>query len=145
MEKNQLEPIQALKEKYPEKILELEERSPKRYYILIDKKDILELVKFIFNDLKARFIIQTGRDRSDGIELIYHFSFDRFEKVVSIITLLDREKPETESISHIIKGAQWIERENQDLFGIKFLNHPDPRRFILADDWPEGSYPYRRK
>ena len=145
MEKIKLDPIKAIKTKYSEKIIKLEERSPRRYYLLVDKKDILDLVGFIFNDLKARFIIQTGLDRSDTMELFYHFSFDQAEKVVTIITRIDRDKPEIESVSGIIKGAQWIERENQDLFGIKFLNHPDPRRLIMADDWPEGSYPYRRK
>jgi len=84
-------------------------------------------------------------DTPEGIEILYHFSFDKLGKVVSIRTLLPREKPEVESISLIIKGAQWIEREIQDLLGVKFLNHPDPRRFILADDWPEGVYPYRKK
>ncbi|PIV64614.1 MAG: hypothetical protein COS11_01275 [bacterium (Candidatus Ratteibacteria) CG01_land_8_20_14_3_00_40_19] len=137
--------LNSIKEKFSQEILKFEEKSLKRYYILIDKKDLLKLVKFIFNDLKARFIIETGLDTPEGIEILYHFSFDKLGKVVSIRTLLSREKPEVESISPVIKGAQWIEREIQDILGVKFLNHPDPRRFILADDWPEGKYPYRKE
>ena len=64
---------------------------------------------------------------------------------MSLRVLLSSEAPEVESISPIVKGAQWIEREIQDILGVKFLNHPDPRRFILADDWPEGVYPYRKR
>ena len=137
--------LNSIKEKFSQEIIKFEEKSLKRYYILIDKKDLLKLVKFIFNDLKARFIIETGLDTPEGIEILYHFSFDKLGKVVSIRTLLSREKPEVESISPVIKGAQWIEREIQDILGVKFLNHPDPRRFILADDWPEGVYPYRKE
>ncbi|MHC5035633.1 MAG: NADH-quinone oxidoreductase subunit C [Planctomycetota bacterium] len=37
-----------------------------------------------------------------------------------------------------------MEREMNDLLGIVFEGHPDPRRLILADDWPEGVYPLRR-
>ncbi|MCK4244782.1 MAG: NADH-quinone oxidoreductase subunit C [Candidatus Omnitrophica bacterium] len=145
MEKTLSRSIESIKERFSKEIIEFEEKSPKRYYILIDRKDLLKLVNFIFNDLQARFIIETGLDTPEGIEILYHFSFDKVGKVVSIRTLLPREKPEVESISLIIKGAQWIEREIQDILGVKFLNHPDPRRFILADDWPEGVYPYRKK
>ncbi|OQX70618.1 MAG: hypothetical protein B6D62_04100 [Candidatus Cloacimonas sp. 4484_275] len=29
--------------------------------------------------------------------------------------------------------------------GIKFLNHPNLKRFLFAESWPEGEYPFRRK
>ena len=38
----------------------------------------------------------------------------------------------------------WIEREISELLGIKFKNHPDMRRLLLSDEWPEGVYPLRR-
>jgi formate hydrogenlyase subunit 5 len=41
-------------------------------------------------------------------------------------------------------AAEWIEREIQDLLGIRFDGHPNPKRLILADDWPEGVYPLRK-
>lgn len=138
------EVITQIKEKFSGKIIEFDEKSEGRYYILIDRKDLLEIVNYVFNDLRARYIIETGLDTSQGIEILYHFAFDSIGKVVSIRVILPHEKIEVESISNIIKGAQWIEREIQDILGVKFLNHPDPRRFILADDWPEGVYPYRK-
>jgi Ni,Fe-hydrogenase III component G len=136
--------VNKIKEKFGDRIIEFEEKSEKRYYILIDRKDLLDVVDYIFNDLGARYIIETGLDTREGIEILYHFAFDEAGKVVSLRVILPREKPEVESISKVIRGAQWIEREIQDILGVKFLNHPDPRRFILADDWPEGVYPYRK-
>ena len=140
-----IEMINQIKEKFSGKIAEFDKKSEKRYYLLIDKKDLLEFVGFIFNELKARYIIESALDTPQGIEMLYHFAFDDAGKVVSLRTVLPHEKPEVESISGIITGAQWIEREIQDILGVKFLNHPDPRRFILADDWPEGVYPYRKE
>ncbi|MCD6169330.1 MAG: NADH-quinone oxidoreductase subunit C [Candidatus Latescibacteria bacterium] len=145
MAKTEIEPIKAIRERFSKEIIKFREKSEKRYYILIEKKDLLEVVNFLFNDLKARYIIETGLDTAEGIEILYHFSFDNLGKVVSLRVLLSPETPEVESISPIVKGAQWIEREIQDILGVKFLNHPDPRRFILADDWPEGVYPYRKR
>ena len=45
----------------------------------------------------------------------------------------------------LIPGAEWIEREMHDLYGINFKNHPRLERLILADDWPEGNYPLRKE
>ncbi|RKY67567.1 MAG: hypothetical protein DRQ02_06900 [Candidatus Latescibacterota bacterium] len=145
MAKTEIEPIKAIRERFSKEIIEFREHSERRYYVLIDKKDLLKVVNFLFNDLKARYVIETGLDTPEGIEILYHFSFDNLGKVVSLRVLLSSEAPEVESISPIVKGAQWIEREIQDILGVKFLNHPDPRRFILADDWPEGVYPYRKR
>ena len=53
------------------------------------------------------------------------------------------EKPEFLSLTDAMPSVNWQEREIQDLFGLKLLNHPNPRRCALHDDWPEV-YPLRK-
>ena len=108
MPETKIEPISAIKERFPDKIVEFYEKSPKRYYIMIEPQDLLAFVDFVFNKLLARYIIVTGLDTPKGIELIYHFAFDSAGIVVSLRTIISREKPQIESISPIITGAQWI-------------------------------------
>jgi NADH-quinone oxidoreductase subunit C len=55
---------------------------------------------------------------------------------------LTGQDPAVDSLVPVWPGANWLEREIFDLFGIRFTEHPDLRRILLPEDW-EG-YPLRR-
>ena len=75
-------------------------------------------------------------------ELNYHLvSIPRREKVRLRVRLSGGD-PIVDSLVPVWPGANWLEREIFDLFGIRFTGHPDLRRILLPDDW-EG-YPLRR-
>ena len=126
------------------KIINVEIVNTKRLMIYIPKTSLLEIAEYLFKDLSYRYIIVTAMDSKEGFEIIYHFSDDSSGWIVNLNVMLDREKPEIESLTPVVYGAEWIEREIMDLLGIKFLNHPKPERFLFAEDWPEGKYPLRR-
>lgn len=137
--------VAKIKEKFSRQIKKCEQKSAKRVYLSVAKEDVPQVVRFIFKDLGARFITTSGADTPLGIEMLYHFDFDEINKVVSVRTLIDKRSLELESIAPIIKGAEWIEREIWELLGVKFNNHPNLKRLLLADDWPEGKHPLRRE
>jgi NADH-quinone oxidoreductase subunit C len=75
-------------------------------------------------------------------ELNYHLvSIPRKEKV-RLRVRLGGSDPVVDSLVPVWPGANWLEREIFDLFGIRFTGHPDLRRILLPDDW-EG-HPLRR-
>jgi NADH/F420H2 dehydrogenase subunit C len=67
--------------------------------------------------------------------MVYHLSSTIYRHHVVIKVKIDRDNPEIETVSDIWKTAEMLEREVYDLFGVKFLNHPDLRRLIMPDDW----------
>lgn len=48
------------------------------------------------------------------------------------------------SITATYFGANWMEREVQDLFGLVAEGHPNPRRWVSHGNWPQGVYPLRK-
>ncbi|MFZ2602884.1 MAG: NADH-quinone oxidoreductase subunit C [Candidatus Omnitrophota bacterium] len=135
---------EKIKQKLDKRIIVWEEKSPRRIYFTIKKEDIFETVRFLFKDLGLRFSIATGTDMPQALEILYHFSFDKTGEFYSLRTLIeDKIKPEIASITPIFPGAEWIEREIWEMLGIKFIGHPNLKRLLLAEDWPQGNYPMR--
>ena len=128
-----------------DKLIGIVEAADNRIYLLCESENAHALNKFLFEDLSLRFVIATGIDSDNCFEILYHFSNDQTGCVITVKAFIrNHEKPAIESITPFLPGAEWIEREIHDLLGINFENHPNLRRLILADDWPEGIYPLRK-
>ncbi|MGN6393723.1 MAG: NADH-quinone oxidoreductase subunit C [Gemmatimonadales bacterium] len=57
---------------------------------------------------------------------------------------LDKRAPlEVRSVTDLWRGADWLEREVYDMFGITFTGHPDLRRILMWETYAEG-YPLRK-
>ncbi len=138
------EVLAKIEQSLSDKTVEIFKKSDRRTYIEVKPEDIPEASRFIFRDIGARFQIASGIDTPTGFEILYHWALDAYNHIVTIKTKLDKEKPEIDSIAPVCVAAEWIEREMWELLGITFRNHPDMRRLLLIDDWPEGVYPLRR-
>lgn len=136
--------LERVKEKLGELALEVTEPGKKEAFILVPPEKVTEVAGILFKDMKARFATVSGIDTRDAIELNYHFCFDSDHYVITIKARAVKPEVEIDSITPIIPAAEWIEREMHDLLGMKFRNHPNMRRLILSDDWPEGVYPLRK-
>jgi NADH-quinone oxidoreductase subunit C len=75
-------------------------------------------------------------------EVVYHLHSVARNERLRLKCRLPGENPEIDSVTAVWRGANWYEREVFDLFGIRFRNHPDPRRILLPEDW-EG-HPLRK-
>ena len=78
------------------------------------------------------------------MEILYHFIIEDINLLISLRVKLDKSKLEIDSLANIIEATNWIEREINELLGIKFKEHPDLRKLLLSDDWPKGVYPLRQ-
>ncbi len=96
------------------------------------------------SELKFDFLFcLTCVDWKTHLSMVYHLTSTAHRHSIVVKSKLDRSKPEIESVSHIWRTAEFHEREQYEMFGVKFLNHPDLRLLILPDGW-EGKFPMRK-
>lgn len=138
------EVLENIKVRSGKDLVELTDRSRKRVYVTIKKEALPKIARYLFNDIKARFVTASGVDTKNGIEILYHFSIDEIGLIVSLRVVLEKPDISVESLTSIMKCAEWIEREIHEMLGVEFKGHPNLKHLLLKDDWPEGNYPLRR-
>ena len=138
------EVTQQLQSRFGSVIAEFFDKSPRRIYVEIPRESLVEIATYIFRDLGARFNIASGVDTRHHLEVLYHFTIEEINLLVSLRVKVDKNDASIPTLSAVIKGANWIEREIHELLGIDFPGHPNLQRLLLASEWPEGVYPLRR-
>jgi len=136
--------IKSFKEKFSSDILEIVVKNQKRVTISIMPDAMIRAADYLYKTAGLRFIIASAVHTKRGFEIHYHFSKDSCGLILNMHVILDREKPEIESLSNMFSASNWIEREMHELFGINFLNHPNQEKLISEGNWAEGVYPYRK-
>lgn len=121
---------------------------PGRLFIDLPREYVKEATRIMFEELKARYTISVGTDARPlhgNFEVLHFFAFDKDNFRVALRFKVPPDDPKIDSITPIIPGANWAEREVRDFIGVEPVGHPDPRRLVLPDDWPEGVYPLRKE
>ncbi len=126
----------------------VESRVPKptRVYLTIDRSELRTVTGVLIDKMNARYVVGAGTDtrKADDCFLISHFfALDEDGIYVALHTKVPADDPKVQSITGMIPGANWSERETYDMMGVEMEGHPDPRRLVVADDWPEGVFPMR--
>jgi len=135
--------VKLIEKKFGSQV-EIEEKSPTRAYIMVERSIIVDAIKFLVHEQSARLCTATGVDTRWGVEILYHFSLDPASKIVTLKVLAEKPSLQMDSVASFLPAANWIEREINEMLGVEFIGHPDMRRLLLPDDWPEGEYPHRR-
>lgn len=78
-------------------------------------------------------------DWKTHLTMVFHLTSTIHRHTLVVKSKLDRNNAEIETVAHIWQTAEFHEREVYDLFGVKFLHHPDLRRLFMTDEyigWP---------
>ncbi len=119
-----------------------------QYWILVNHKEIIDVVKSLTTGSENLFDMLTdicGVDNSPEVnrfQVVYHLlsTQDKFRLRIKVNVPADTMT--VPSIVNVFKGANWLERETYDMYGIRFEGHPDMRRILMHEDFLD--FPLRK-
>ncbi len=135
--------MQDLSTRFKDDLVEVSDRSARRVYMEIRPEAITRVAPYLFRELGARFNTASGTDTPEHVEILYHFTIEDVNLLVSLRVKLKKPEPEIDSLAPCFEAANWIEREMHELLGVAFRGHPEMRRLLLSEEWPEGTHPLR--
>lgn len=108
--------------------------------ITVAPKDLHPLLKTLRRNEELPFdylVYLIGMDWGEKLGVIYLLSSskDPSKELIVKTGTSDRENPLLYSITDLYETAHFNEREVFAMYGIRFINNPDMRRFLLNDDW----------
>ena len=117
--------------------------------VSIEKSSLLDFCRVLKMDTELNFnllvditAIDWLDSKSNRFEMVYHFlSFTNHHRL-RLKASLEEADPSIDSLVSLWAGANFLEREVWDMYGIKFIGHPDLRRILMYDEF-EG-HPLRK-
>lgn len=137
--------VVKLKEKFPAAIMDVKEFRGE-VTVTVVKDQIVEICRFMKDSLGFNLL-------TDLTCVDYLGSDPRFMVVYQLYSVANKDRIRLKAgvgeadtsigtVTSVWSGANWLEREAFDMFGVVFNGHPDLRRILMTDDW-EG-YPLRK-
>jgi len=142
--------LETLKSHFGAKIQDGAIQRKRRINITVSDPVQRELVQFGMEKYNAWHLFGiSGVDTEEAIMLVYHFDIqppveDNYAITLSIHVVTDRDQPKVQTVSDLVPGSGFFEREAHDLLGVVFEGNTNLDKLILPDDWPEGVYPLRK-
>ncbi|MBM3430914.1 MAG: NADH-quinone oxidoreductase subunit C [Bacteroidetes bacterium] len=127
----------SIVEKFPNAIFDYSADEPS---FTINASQIHECIGFLksnealsFNYLTLLGAIHYPDKPSEELCMVYHLHSWKHNQRIRVKTNLSIDNPEIDTITDIFTGANWLERETYDFFGVRFTNHPNLRRILNED------------
>ena len=118
--------------------------------VFIQPSSAFEVIQWLHDDESQQYDYLSDvtaveyRDMELPLEVVWHLRSLPYRRFLRIKAQLLKGAPlSIASVWPIYRGADWLERECYDMFGIDFVGHPDLRRILMWEHYKEG-YPLRK-
>jgi len=134
--------LESLQAAFPDDTLDPETWPIDETVVTLRPESIHRAVRLLIERFNLRHLSTiTGEDTGAEILILYHF-WDR--QGLTLRTALPLQKPRIATLTALIPGAVFYEREVSEMPGVNFADHPNPAALLLPDDW-DDSPPLRKE
>ena len=111
---------------------------------------VFDVIQYLHDDPNEQYAYLSDvtcveyRDLEQPLEVVWHLRSITWRAFIRIKAQLPKgARLSVKSVWPIYKGADWLERECYDMFGVEFEGHPDLRRILMWEQYKEG-FPLRK-
>lgn len=135
----------------PQALMKRARKEDEQVCVRVPPERLLEVMRFLRQDARCSF------EQLCDLTCVDYLNFpkarDRFGVTYSLLSItkghrlwvkcfVNDPNPDVPSVTGIWKGADWMEREVWDMFGVKFAGHPDLRRILTWEGFE--AHPLRK-
>jgi len=138
--------LSDVQQRFQGRLARIEAARPNEIYFDAQMDLVPGFSAHLYKKWNARLVslfADDAREIKQVFHLYYVFAVDAAHSFFILRVPVSPDKPEFTSLTNAIHAVNWQEREIQDMFGLKLIGHPNPRRCTLHDDWPEV-FPLRK-
>ncbi len=117
--------------------------------VVVDSRSLYDFLSFLKRDRGFDFLSDITcvdylnyRDATDRFGLVYILVNTQTNERITVRTFLNEPDLAVGSVIPLWEGANWLEREVWDMFGITFEGHPDHRRILMPEEFT--AFPLRK-
>lgn len=133
--------LQTIQEKLGDRVLEtLVSRDDE--IVILDRQGMRESFRFFkeepalqFDFLSDLTAVDYWKNKQPRFEVVYQLLSLKGQRRLRVRIPVPESDPTVESLTPLWRGANFMEREVWDLFGIRFTDHPDLRRILLYEEF----------
>ncbi|SRR5216684_6651701 len=133
--------LDTIKEKLGGKVVEtLQFRGDD--VVILARQELRESFRFLKDDTRLRFdflsditAVDYWKKKEPRFEVVYQLLSLQRRRRLRVRVPVPEDDPTVESLTPLWQGANFLEREVWDLFGITFVDHPDLRRILLYEEF----------
>jgi len=117
--------------------------------VVVARERLLEVMRLLRDERGFDLLVDVTcvdylnyRDATDRFGLVYLLASTQSNERIAVRVFVNEPELSVPSLCDLWKGADWLEREVFDMFGITFAGHPDLRRILMPEEFT--AFPLRK-
>lgn len=140
--------VPALRDRFGDAIVRDEVTAGDQVSVVVDSGRVREILRWLKESPEQHYEFLSDLTAVDfgggrALQVVYQLWSLSHRRSLRIKAEVPLSALEIDSVEPLWRTADWLEREVYDLFGIRFVGHPDLRRILMPEHYAEG-HPLRK-
>ncbi len=139
--------VEEIRERFTNEITRTSTLHGKTWLIELRKEHLPAVLEYAHNTLGGNLLTMVATDRvdvEDDYFIDYVLGWYEYGQILVFRAKARRGDESFNSITPVVPAADWYEREAKESLGLNPIGHPNPRKLLMADDWPDDVFPMRK-